>query len=125
MDETRRVQEIFDKIAPKYDRTMNRYRRSLGLHPLRGSALLSWTAADRTVVLVSRHYFGDEPSDSRERQRIPGADAEHELLQHLAGGERRGDAARDPERCRHQSFFDHEPEDVGRSRSQRALSTRP
>jgi sterol 3beta-glucosyltransferase len=46
-----------------YDRAMNRYRRSLGVEPLHGTALLSWTAATRTVVLVSRHYFGDEPDD--------------------------------------------------------------
>jgi UDP:flavonoid glycosyltransferase YjiC (YdhE family) len=46
-----------------YDREMNRYRRSLGVDPIRGAALLSFTAAARTVVLVSRHYFGDEPSD--------------------------------------------------------------
>jgi UDP:flavonoid glycosyltransferase YjiC (YdhE family) len=46
-----------------YDRAINRYRRSLGLESLRGNALLSWTAAARTVVLVSRHYFGDEPPD--------------------------------------------------------------
>jgi UDP:flavonoid glycosyltransferase YjiC (YdhE family) len=46
-----------------HDRTVNRYRRSLGLARLRGTALLSWTAARRTVVLVSRHYFGDEPDD--------------------------------------------------------------
>ena len=29
MDETRRVQEIFDKITPKYDRTMSRWDRIL------------------------------------------------------------------------------------------------
>jgi sterol 3beta-glucosyltransferase len=46
---------------------MNRYRRSLGLGRLRGTALLSWTAATRTVVLVSRHYFGDEPDDWADR----------------------------------------------------------
>jgi sterol 3beta-glucosyltransferase len=46
-----------------YDRAINRYRRSLGVEPLHGTALLSWTAATRTVVLVSRHYFGDPPSD--------------------------------------------------------------
>ncbi|MDQ1396108.1 MAG: sterol 3beta-glucosyltransferase, partial [Acidimicrobiaceae bacterium] len=46
-----------------HDREMNRYRRSLGVDALHGTALLSWTAAARTVVLVSRHYFGVEPSD--------------------------------------------------------------
>lgn len=46
-----------------YDREMNRYRRSLGVAPLRGAGLLSWTAAARAVVLVSKHYFGEAPSD--------------------------------------------------------------
>lgn len=46
-----------------HDGAMNRYRESLGVGPLHGAALLSWTAAARTVVLVSRHYFGDEPDD--------------------------------------------------------------
>jgi UDP:flavonoid glycosyltransferase YjiC (YdhE family) len=46
-----------------HDRAMNRYRRSLGVDRLHGTALLSWTGAARTVVLVSRHYFGDEPAD--------------------------------------------------------------
>jgi UDP:flavonoid glycosyltransferase YjiC (YdhE family) len=46
-----------------HDRAMNRHRRSLGVEPLHGTALLSWTAAARTVVLVSRHYFGDPPGD--------------------------------------------------------------
>ena len=46
-----------------YDRSFNRYRRSLGVDPLTGNALLAWTAAVRTVTMVSRHYFGDEPPD--------------------------------------------------------------
>src|SRR6266508_3248750 len=46
-----------------HDRAMNHHRRSLGVEPMRGTALLSWTAAARTVVLVSRHYFGEPPSD--------------------------------------------------------------
>ena len=46
-----------------YDRDVNRYRRLLGVDRLHGTALLSWTASARTVVLVSRHYFGDEPGD--------------------------------------------------------------
>jgi len=49
--------------AALYDRAFNRSRRSLELQPMRGNALLAWTAADRTVVLLSRHYFGDEPPD--------------------------------------------------------------
>jgi len=46
-----------------YDRQVNRHRRALGASPLRGNALLAWTERSRTVVLVSRHYFGDEPAD--------------------------------------------------------------
>lgn len=46
-----------------YDRSINRYRRRLGLPGIRGNALLSWTEAERTVVMVSRHYFGDPPLD--------------------------------------------------------------
>jgi sterol 3beta-glucosyltransferase len=46
-----------------YDRVFNRYRRELGLDKITGAALLSWTAAQRTVVMVSRHYFGDAPED--------------------------------------------------------------
>ena len=46
-----------------YDKEMNRYRRSLGIAPMHGTALLSWTEATRTVVLASRHYFGNEPAD--------------------------------------------------------------
>jgi sterol 3beta-glucosyltransferase len=49
--------------AAMYDRTFNRHRDVLGLGPLRGSSLLAWTGAERTVVLVSRHYFGPEPDD--------------------------------------------------------------
>ena len=49
--------------AAFYDRAMNRYRRSLGVGSQRGTALVSWAEAARTVILVSRHYFGDEPSD--------------------------------------------------------------
>jgi UDP:flavonoid glycosyltransferase YjiC (YdhE family) len=46
-----------------HDRQMNAYRRSLGVPTKRGNALLGWTSAARTVVLTSRHYFGDEPDD--------------------------------------------------------------
>lgn len=46
-----------------YDRELNRYRRRLGLDKIAGAALLSWTAAQRTVVMVSRDYFGDAPDD--------------------------------------------------------------
>lgn len=46
-----------------YDRAFNRHRRALGQEPLHGNSLLAWTRADRTVVLLSRHYFGREPDD--------------------------------------------------------------
>ncbi len=49
--------------AGLYDSSINRYRSSLGVEPLRGNGLLAWTEAARTVVLVSRHYFGDEAPD--------------------------------------------------------------
>lgn len=46
-----------------YDRAMNGHRATLGQPPISGNALLAWAGAERTVVLVSRHYFGDEPAD--------------------------------------------------------------
>lgn len=46
-----------------YDRQLNANRRELGMAPMVGVPLLGWTDADRTVVLVSRHYFGEEPDD--------------------------------------------------------------
>jgi sterol 3beta-glucosyltransferase len=46
-----------------YDRTFNRHCRALGQEPLHGHSLLAWTRAERTVVLLSRHYFGQEPDD--------------------------------------------------------------
>ena len=49
-----------------YDRAINRYRRSLGVGRTRGAALLSWAGAERTVVLVSEHYFGEAPPDWRD-----------------------------------------------------------
>lgn len=49
--------------AVMYDRTLNRHRRNLGRRAMRGNALLSWTEAERTVVMVSRHYFGEPPPD--------------------------------------------------------------
>lgn len=45
------------------DRELNEVRRAQGAAPLRGAALLSWTAATRTVVLLSRHYAGADPGD--------------------------------------------------------------
>ena len=46
-----------------YDRAFNRHGRALGQEPLHGNSLLAWTRAERTVVLLSRHYFGPEPDD--------------------------------------------------------------
>jgi len=46
-----------------YDRTFNRHCKTLGQEPLHGNSLLAWTRAERTVVLLSRHYFGQEPDD--------------------------------------------------------------
>ena len=37
-----------------HDKQINQYRVSLGLPPVHGNTLVSWTTADRTVVLVSR-----------------------------------------------------------------------
>ena len=45
------------------DREVNRFRRGLGLPPLRGNAGWAWRDADTTVVLVSRHYFGEGAED--------------------------------------------------------------
>jgi sterol 3beta-glucosyltransferase len=45
------------------DTTVNRFRADLGQRPLRGNAGWAFVEAERTVVLVSRHYFGDAPAD--------------------------------------------------------------
>ncbi|HEY8528028.1 MAG TPA: glycosyltransferase [Acidimicrobiales bacterium] len=44
-----------------YDRPLNALRRSLNQPPLRGNTLSAWMHADRTVMLVSRHYHAVEP----------------------------------------------------------------
>lgn len=49
--------------AVMYDRAFNRHCKALGQAPLHGNSLLAWTRAERTVVLLSRHYFGQEPDD--------------------------------------------------------------
>lgn len=49
--------------AAMYDRALNRHRRELGLPAMHGNALLAWTEAERTVTMVSQHYFGDPPAD--------------------------------------------------------------
>jgi len=46
-----------------HDKQINQYRVSLGIEPLRGNTMRSWMSADRTVLLVSRHYYGDAPPD--------------------------------------------------------------
>lgn len=46
-----------------YDAAMNNARRSFGFAAVRGAALKGWMSAERTVVLVSPHYFGEEPKD--------------------------------------------------------------
>lgn len=46
-----------------YDRELNAMRAKLGLRPLRGVALVAWMSAARTVVLVSRQYYGSGAPD--------------------------------------------------------------
>ena len=45
------------------DGDLNALRRKLGLEPIRGNASRAWTEADTTVMLVSRHYFGEGADD--------------------------------------------------------------
>ena len=45
------------------DRVINDFRRGLGLPAVRGNAGWAWMDADHTVVLVSRHYFGEGGDD--------------------------------------------------------------
>lgn len=45
------------------DDAINDLRAELGQEPVRGNAGWAWLEADRTVVLTSRHYFGDAPTD--------------------------------------------------------------
>jgi UDP:flavonoid glycosyltransferase YjiC (YdhE family) len=45
------------------DREMNQLRTGLGLPAVRGVAGWSWQEAERTVVLLSEHYFGEVPDD--------------------------------------------------------------
>ena len=46
-----------------YDNHINELRRSFGLAPIRGNALKAFMTAARTVMLVSRHYYGDGAAD--------------------------------------------------------------
>ncbi len=48
---------------PFRDATVNASRQRLGLGARRANAGTAWLEADRTVVLVSRHYFGREADD--------------------------------------------------------------
>jgi UDP:flavonoid glycosyltransferase YjiC (YdhE family) len=45
------------------DRQLNAYRRKLGLPPRRGTVTDGWMDADRTVMLVSRHYYPEDKPD--------------------------------------------------------------
>jgi len=45
------------------DDLLNGIRARYGLGPLTGLAGWAWLEADATVVLVSRHYYGDAPAD--------------------------------------------------------------
>lgn len=45
------------------DREINDLWRSCALAPLRGNAGWAWIEADATVVLTSRHYYGDSAPD--------------------------------------------------------------
>ena len=46
-----------------YDRQFNRLRASAGMAPLRGNSVHAWSSADRTVMLLSPHYYGDGAPD--------------------------------------------------------------
>ena len=46
-----------------FDGAMNDVRRSFGCPSIRGVALKGWMSAERTVLLVSRHYYPGHPSD--------------------------------------------------------------
>jgi UDP:flavonoid glycosyltransferase YjiC (YdhE family) len=45
------------------DREVNRFRSTLGQPPRRGNAGWAFVEAERTVMLVSRYYFGEAPDD--------------------------------------------------------------
>jgi rhamnosyltransferase subunit B len=45
------------------DRAVNAMRAELGLSRLRGAGFMSWLEAERTVMLVSPHYYGEPPAD--------------------------------------------------------------
>jgi rhamnosyltransferase subunit B len=45
------------------DRQLNTYRRKLGLPARRGTVTDGWMDADRTVLLVSRHYYPEDRPD--------------------------------------------------------------
>jgi UDP:flavonoid glycosyltransferase YjiC (YdhE family) len=68
---------------PCYDGAINAVRRRYGLPPERCSALLAGLAADRVLLLTSRHYF-DAPSDWRDRYPLTGLtawDARHNAVE--------------------------------------------
>lgn len=45
------------------DRQLNAYRRKLGLPPRRGTVTDGWMDAERTIMLVSRHYYPEDKPD--------------------------------------------------------------
>jgi UDP:flavonoid glycosyltransferase YjiC (YdhE family) len=45
------------------DRATNRLRRRLGQPAIHGAAGFTWLEADRTVILASRHYYGEGAAD--------------------------------------------------------------
>jgi UDP:flavonoid glycosyltransferase YjiC (YdhE family) len=45
------------------DKAINKYRATIGQPKVRGNAFKNWMDADRTVVMVSRHYYGEAPPD--------------------------------------------------------------
>ncbi len=45
------------------DRQLNTYRRKLGLRPRRGTVTDGWMDAERTIMLVSRHYYPEDKPD--------------------------------------------------------------
>ncbi len=46
-----------------HDKQLNDFRETLGMPPIKGNAFWNWMGADKTVVLVSRHYYGEAAPD--------------------------------------------------------------
>lgn len=45
------------------DREVNALRIELGQPPIKGAAMMTWLDAERIVILVSPHYYGETPID--------------------------------------------------------------